>query len=132
MGRRSHQPSAPLQPIAPIWPLAEWGMDLIGPFPRAKGNLQYAVVALGYLSKWIEAEPLMTITSKNVQKFFWENIICHFSIHDSSRSTTTHNSTLGLSDNSATTSSSNYASQQFDILSPMGLLNEPTTTFSSA
>ena len=55
-------------------------MDLIGPFHRTKGNLQYAVVALEYFSKWVEAEPLMAITSKNVQKFFWKNIICHIGV----------------------------------------------------
>lgn len=52
---------------------------MIGTFPHAKGNLWYAVVALEY-SKWIEAEPLIEITSKNVQKFFWKNIICHFGV----------------------------------------------------
>ena len=53
---------------------------MIGPFPRAKGNLQYAVVALEYYSKWIEANPLTAVTSKNVQKFFWRNIICRLGI----------------------------------------------------
>ena len=48
-------------------------MDLIGPFPCAKGNLPYAVVALEYFSKWVEAEPLTTITSKNVQNLLEEH-----------------------------------------------------------
>ena len=55
-------------------------MDLIGPIPHAKGNLQYTVVALEYFSKWVEPKPLTVMTSKNVQKFFWKNIIYHFDI----------------------------------------------------
>jgi hypothetical protein len=31
-------------------------------------------------SKWIEAKPLATITSVIVQKFFWQNIVCHFGV----------------------------------------------------
>jgi hypothetical protein len=38
------------------------------------------VVAVEYFSKWIEAKPLATITSATVQKFFWQNIICHLSV----------------------------------------------------
>ncbi|KAG8051157.1 hypothetical protein GUJ93_ZPchr0009g800 [Zizania palustris] len=64
MGRRSHRPPTPLQVIAPVWPMARWGMDLIGPFPMAKGSLKFAVVAIEYFSKWVEADPLTAITSK--------------------------------------------------------------------
>jgi hypothetical protein len=53
-------------------------MDLLGPLPPAQGNLKYVVVAVEYFSKWIEAKPLATITSVTVQKFFWQNIACHF------------------------------------------------------
>jgi hypothetical protein len=37
-------------------------------------------VAVEYFSKWIEAKPLATITSVTVQKFFWQNIVCRFSV----------------------------------------------------
>jgi transposase InsO family protein len=33
-----------------------------------------------YFSKWIEAKPQATITSTTIQKFFWQNIICHFGV----------------------------------------------------
>jgi hypothetical protein len=33
-----------------------------------------------YFSKWIEAKSLATITSATVQKFFWQNIVCHFGV----------------------------------------------------
>jgi transposase InsO family protein len=37
-------------------------------------------VAVEYFSKWIEAKPLATITSFTIQKFFWQNIVCRFSV----------------------------------------------------
>ena len=46
------------------WPFAIWGMDLIGPLPIAKSGIKYAIVAVDYFTKWAEAEPLATITSK--------------------------------------------------------------------
>nr|GEZ41022.1 reverse transcriptase domain-containing protein [Tanacetum cinerariifolium] len=36
-----------------------WGIDFIGPFPSFKGN-KYILVAVDYLSKWIEAKALPT------------------------------------------------------------------------
>jgi transposase InsO family protein len=60
--------------------LQRWGLDLLGPLPPAQGNLKYVVVAVEYFSKWIEAKPLATITSATVQKFFWQNTVCHFGV----------------------------------------------------
>jgi len=45
-------------------------MVLIGPLPTAQGNYKYAVVALEYFTKLIEAKPLVNITSESVWKFF--------------------------------------------------------------
>jgi transposase InsO family protein len=53
---------------------------LLGSLPPAQGNLKYVVVAVEYFSKWIEAQPLATITSTTVQKFFWQNIVCRFGV----------------------------------------------------
>jgi hypothetical protein len=50
--------------------LQRWGLDLLGPLPPAQGNLKYVVVEVEYFSKWIEAKPLVTITTATVEKFF--------------------------------------------------------------
>jgi transposase InsO family protein len=38
------------------------------------------VVVVEYFSKWVEAKPLLSITSATIQKFFWQNIVCHFGV----------------------------------------------------
>jgi transposase InsO family protein len=55
-------------------------MNIIGPMQATQGNLKYAVVAIKYLSKWIEAKALATITLATIQKFFWQNIISRFGV----------------------------------------------------
>nr|KYP63737.1 Transposon Ty3-I Gag-Pol polyprotein [Cajanus cajan] len=55
-------------------------MDILGPFPPAKGQLKFLLVAIDYFTKWIEAYPLAKITTKNVQRFTWRNIVCRFGI----------------------------------------------------
>nr|GEV15957.1 hypothetical protein [Tanacetum cinerariifolium] len=45
-----------------------WGIDVIGPFPSSKGN-KYILVAVDYLSKWVEAKTLPTNDARVVVKF---------------------------------------------------------------
>jgi hypothetical protein len=47
----------------------------------AQGNYKYAVVAVEYFTKWIEAKPLLNIAAAGLKRFFWQNIICHFGVH---------------------------------------------------
>ncbi|XP_072084490.1 uncharacterized protein [Arachis hypogaea] len=51
--------------------LEGWGVDLLGPFPVGPGQVKYLIVAVDYYTKWIEAEPLATISSSNCRKFMW-------------------------------------------------------------
>ncbi|GJS10065.1 reverse transcriptase domain-containing protein [Tanacetum coccineum] len=44
------------------------GIDFIGPFPSSKGN-KYILVAVDYLSKWVEAKALPTNDARVVVKF---------------------------------------------------------------
>nr|GEZ65458.1 reverse transcriptase domain-containing protein [Tanacetum cinerariifolium] len=48
-----------------------WGIDVMGPFPSSRGN-KYILVAVDYLSKWVEAKALPTNDArfaKVMQKF---------------------------------------------------------------
>jgi ribonuclease HI len=64
-----HQPAGELQPLVSPWPFAQWGMDLVGPLPRATGNRRWLIVATDYFTKWVEAEPLANIRDKDSIKF---------------------------------------------------------------
>jgi len=52
------------------------GVDILGPFPLAKGQVKFLIVAVDYFTKWIEAKPIATITTRQVQNFLWKHIIC--------------------------------------------------------
>uniref|UniRef100_A0A2N9ERC7 RNA-directed DNA polymerase n=1 Tax=Fagus sylvatica TaxID=28930 RepID=A0A2N9ERC7_FAGSY len=46
--------------------------DIMGPFPIGRRQLNF--------TKWVEAEPLATITERNIQNFIWKAVICRFGI----------------------------------------------------
>ena len=50
----------------------------MGPFPMAMQQLKFLIVGINYFTKWVEVEPLATITEKNVHNFVWK--ICQFRI----------------------------------------------------
>nr|GEW88012.1 reverse transcriptase domain-containing protein [Tanacetum cinerariifolium] len=45
-----------------------WGIDFMGPFPSSRGN-KYILIAVDYLSKWVEAKALPTNNARVVCKF---------------------------------------------------------------
>jgi hypothetical protein len=53
---------------------------MVGPLTTAQGNYKYAVVAVEYFTKWIEAKRLVNITAAGLRRFFWQNIVCHFGV----------------------------------------------------
>ena len=74
------QPFEELTPITAPWPFAQWGLDIMGPFPTAIKQLKFLVVDIDYVTKWVEVEALATITEKNIRNFVWRNIICRYRI----------------------------------------------------
>ena len=67
----------PLNPILEVEIFNVWGMDFMGPFPNSFGN-QFILVAVDYVSKWVEAMPTKTNDNKVVVKFLKENIFSQF------------------------------------------------------
>ena len=67
----------PLNPILEVEIFNVWGIDFMGPFPISFDN-QYILVAVDYMSKWVEAVPTRTNDNKVVIKFLKENVISHF------------------------------------------------------
>uniref|UniRef100_A0A2N9H0M9 Uncharacterized protein n=1 Tax=Fagus sylvatica TaxID=28930 RepID=A0A2N9H0M9_FAGSY len=75
-----HSPPEVLVPMTTPWPFAQWGLDIMGPFPIGRRQLKFLVVAIDYFTKWVEAEPLATITERNIQNFVWKAVVCRFGI----------------------------------------------------
>ncbi|KAL5172689.1 hypothetical protein HKD37_16G045396 [Glycine soja] len=75
-----HRLAEELHPITSLWPFSIWGIDILGSFSKAMGQRKIMLVVVDYFTKWVEVEPLATITTQNVHIFIWKNIITHFVI----------------------------------------------------
>nr|GEW23737.1 reverse transcriptase domain-containing protein [Tanacetum cinerariifolium] len=76
----ARHPQQSLTPITAPWPFYKWGIDIAGPFSEGPGKVKFLIVSMDYFTKWIEAKAVATITSGQVKKFIWDNIVCHFGI----------------------------------------------------
>ena len=54
-----------------------WGIDYMRPFVRSQG-CEYILVAVGYVSKWVEAMPCRATDAKHARKMFHEIIFLRF------------------------------------------------------
>ncbi|XP_030923407.1 uncharacterized protein LOC115950337 [Quercus lobata] len=60
--------------------LIKWGLDIMGPFPRAIGNQRWLLIGTNYFTKWAEAKPLVNIRDVDAKKFIWRNIVTRFGV----------------------------------------------------
>jgi hypothetical protein len=77
LGALSRRNMMPLQPILVIEVFDCWGIDFMGPFPISCGHL-YILLAVDYVSKWVEAIPTRTNDHSVVVKFLKEHIFARF------------------------------------------------------
>ena len=63
----------PLTNILKVEVFYVWGIDLMGPFSQSFENL-YILVAVYYVSKWVEFAALPTNDAKTVVAFLQKNI----------------------------------------------------------
>ncbi|XP_015954918.1 uncharacterized protein LOC107479290 [Arachis duranensis] len=54
-----------------------WGIDFMGPFPNLSGYL-YILLAVDYVSKWVEAIPTCLDDANTVISFIRNNIVCRY------------------------------------------------------
>ncbi|GJS60573.1 reverse transcriptase domain-containing protein [Tanacetum coccineum] len=66
-GKISQRDEMPLNSIQVCKIFDVWGIDFMGPFPSSRGN-KYILVAVDYLSKWVEAKALPTNDARVVVK----------------------------------------------------------------
>ncbi|GKV19688.1 hypothetical protein SLEP1_g29914 [Rubroshorea leprosula] len=76
----THQPAEELTTLVAPWPFAQWGLDLLGPFVKGVGGVTHLILGVDYFTKWVEARPLSSLTSKKVEDFVFSSIICRYGI----------------------------------------------------
>uniref|UniRef100_A0A151UHL8 Retrovirus-related Pol polyprotein from transposon 17.6 n=1 Tax=Cajanus cajan TaxID=3821 RepID=A0A151UHL8_CAJCA len=76
-GTVSKRHELPLQNILEVEIFDCWGIDFIGPLPSSFGN-EYILVAVDYVSKWVEASAVQKADARTVIKFLKKNIFCRF------------------------------------------------------
>ena len=54
-----------------------WGIDYMGPFPKSRG-CEYILVAMDYVSKWVEAMPCKAVDANSSRRIFEETILPRF------------------------------------------------------
>ncbi|XP_056845060.1 uncharacterized protein LOC130496730 [Raphanus sativus] len=69
----------PQNPILEVEVFDVWGIDFMGPFPSSHGN-KYILVAVDYVSKWVEAIASPTNDAKVVTKMFKSVIFPRFGV----------------------------------------------------
>ena len=67
----------PLQKILEIEAFDCWGIDFIGPLPSSYSN-EYILLAVDYVTKWVEAIAAQHADSKTVIRFLKRNIFSRF------------------------------------------------------
>jgi hypothetical protein len=77
--KQIHTPAQALQMIPPSWPFVVWGLDILGPFPRAFGGYRFLFVAIDKFTKWPEATPMVSIT-QGADVAFLKSIVCRFGV----------------------------------------------------
>jgi hypothetical protein len=75
-----HQLARELNPLSSPWSFAQWGLDIVGPLPRAPENKRFLIVATNYFTKWVKAELLSNIRDVDTKRFFWKNVVTRFDI----------------------------------------------------
>ena len=79
VGGISRRDQMPMNPILVVEIFDVWGIDFMGPFPTSHGNV-YILVAVDYVSKWVEAEATKTNDHSVVLKFVKKNIFARHGI----------------------------------------------------
>ena len=67
----------PLHPIIEVEIFDLWGVDFMGPFPNFNG-FEYILMAVDYISRWVEAIPTRTNDHQVVVKFIHQHIFSRF------------------------------------------------------
>ena len=95
--RKPAQAREPLHPVSVPGPFGRIGIDFVGPLPTTDKANRYIIVAIDYLTKWVEARATIDDTAQMTARFLYEEVICRHgcpSIIQSDRGTHFVNETI--------------------------------------
>ena len=76
-----HVPPSELHELTSPWPFSIWGIDIIGKIsPKSSNGHEYILVAINYLTKWVEASSYARLTTVRIDKFIISHIICQYRV----------------------------------------------------
>ncbi|MCO5569834.1 hypothetical protein L7F22_023548 [Adiantum nelumboides] len=73
-----HLLHGPRQLVLANGPFEKWGIDAMGPLPRTKNGKLYILVAIDYMTRWVEAQSVTRVNEKTVSRFVYTHICCRF------------------------------------------------------
>ena len=63
------------------WPFSVWGIDVIRRIaPKASNGHEYILVAINYVTKWVELASYCMLKAKHMARFIENNIICRYRV----------------------------------------------------
>ncbi|MCO5587180.1 hypothetical protein L7F22_041127 [Adiantum nelumboides] len=68
----------PQQAVIANGPFEKWGIDAMGPLARTANGKLYILVAIDYMTRWVEAQSIAKVNEKTVSKFVYTHICCRF------------------------------------------------------
>eukprot|EP00253_Pinus_taeda_P005927 PITA_05927 len=79
MGRPSRRDEFPSQPQISLEPSEKWEIDFVEPIqPTGKKTGAHYIIAMEYLTRWVEAQPVKDCTRATTKKFLFEYVLTRF------------------------------------------------------
>ncbi|MCO5569471.1 hypothetical protein L7F22_023183 [Adiantum nelumboides] len=73
-----HLLHGPRQLVFANGPFEKWPIDAMGLLPRTKNGKLYILVAMDYMTRWVEAQSVARINEKTISRFVYTHICCKF------------------------------------------------------
>ncbi|XP_026450727.1 uncharacterized protein LOC113350831 [Papaver somniferum] len=68
------RPANELHPVFSPWPFSMWGLDIVGPLPKATGGVKFVLDATDYFTKWVEAVALSNGQAEANNRVIMDNL----------------------------------------------------------
>ena len=67
-----------------LQPFEKWAIDFVGPIqpPGKKMGARYIIIAMEYLARWAEVQPIKDCTRTTTTKFLFEYVLTRFGCPD--------------------------------------------------